>query len=87
MCTIQVSERTLSKARRQLMGQMAIASENELNQLIALGRSYMRNGRCDSYEELRKKLERITPEDIMRVARDVYEKDKITMLTFKSDKI
>lgn len=87
LCTIPVSERTLSKARRQLMGQMAIASENELNQLIALGRSYMRNGRCDSYEELRKKLERISPEDIMRVARDVYEKDKITMLTFKSDKI
>jgi predicted Zn-dependent peptidase len=81
-----ISERALATARRQLLGQMAIASENELNQLISLGKIYMGRGRCDSYEEMRKKIESITTDDIMRVAREVYNPDNITMLTFKSDK-
>ena len=76
----------LHKAKRQLCGQLAIASENELNGLLAAGKSYLQNGRADTFEEMGRKIEAVTASDILSVANEVFAADRLSMLVFKNEK-
>ncbi len=76
----------LQKAKRQLCGQMAIASENELNSLLSAGKSYLQTGRADTFEQMYAKVEAVTSADLMDVAAEIFAPDNLSTLIFKNRK-
>lgn len=76
----------LHKAKMQMTGQLAIASENNLNQLLATGKSYLMTGRADTFAQMAEKIQAVAAGDIMDIANRVYAQDNLTTLVFESDK-
>ncbi len=66
-----LSLRQLAIAKRQFIGGFSIAAENNEAYMLSVGKSYLSFGAVDSLEEVYRKVEEITPEDIMAVAKDI----------------
>ncbi len=73
----------LSKAKRQILGQIAMAQENNVALMLALGKSLLTFNRIDTFEEIRDKIESITASDLMEVANEILAPDQLSTLIYK----
>ena len=78
----QLSTRTLSWAKKQLLGQMAIASDNGEAQVLAMGKSLMTYGRVISNAETARLIEKVTAEDIRSAAAEVFDPAGLSTLIY-----
>ena len=72
----------LSKAKRQLMGQIAISAENHETLMLSMAKSYLVYNKFDDLVEIGKKIDRITAEEILEIANEVLDNAKLSSLTF-----
>jgi predicted Zn-dependent peptidase len=72
----------LSKAKRQLMGQIAISAENHETLMLSMAKSYLVYNKFDDLKEIGKKIDRITAEEILEIANEVLDNAKLSSLTF-----
>jgi predicted Zn-dependent peptidase len=70
-------------ARRQLLGQVMISSENKENQSLSMGKSMLYFNGYDTMEEFVRKIDRYTPEKLMEIANRVLDPDKMSFLFYK----
>jgi len=84
MRNIQLGGLQLSQARRQLIGQIEIANESNLNYLMAAGKAYLHDNRLDEPDEIRRKIEAITAFQVLEVAEEIFNPDKLSMLVFQN---
>ncbi len=82
LCETRISDAKLKKYKLQLLGQLALASENKENVALSMGKSYLRFGKFDSNEQVRKKIEAVTAEQLQEVAREVFDINKLTVLKY-----
>lgn len=80
--TTPLGKMQLSKTKKQLFGQLAITSENPATRMIANGKSYLMLNRVDSLDDIGKKIEAVTSEELMETAREVLNPDQLTTLTY-----
>jgi predicted Zn-dependent peptidase len=73
----------LSKAKRQFMGQIAMAQENNTALMLALGKSLLSFDRIDSFEEIQKKIEGISASELMEVAEEIFDEAKLSVLIYE----
>jgi predicted Zn-dependent peptidase len=73
----------LKKAKKQIFGQIAINSENSANLMLAMGKSFLLFNKVDSLEEIKTKIELISIDDIQKIANEVLNIDKMSMLIYK----
>lgn len=82
LCENLISDVKLKKYKLQLLGQLAIASENKESVALSLGKSYLRYGKYDSNEQVRKNIEAITAEKLQEVAHEIFDTEKLTVLKY-----
>ena len=58
---VPMSERTLKAYKKQLLGQLAISSDNGEAQCLSMGKSLLAWGRIDTSSEMRARIEAATP--------------------------
>ena len=73
----------LSKARKQLMGQIAISAENREDLMLSIGKSYLLFNKVDSIQTIFKKIEAITPFQLMEVSNEVLDVNQMSRLVYK----
>lgn len=73
----------LSKAKKQLIGQLAISSENNENQMLGFGKSYMVFDHVDTLEEINQQIEAVKANEIRDIANELFQKDKLSIIIFK----
>ncbi|RIH65574.1 insulinase family protein [Mariniphaga sediminis] len=73
----------LSKAQRQLMGQIAISAENGEDLMLTIGKSYLLFNKVDSVKTIFKKIEAISPVDLIEVANEVLEENRMSRLVYR----
>lgn len=73
----------LKKAKNQMVGQIAISSENNENLMLSIGKSFMLYNKVDSLKEVFDKVEGITASQLMEVANEILNKDQLTTLIYK----
>lgn len=78
-----LSHAQLLKAKRQIMGQIAIASEINENHMLSMGKSIMIFDRFDSLEETGRKIEGITDRQLLEVANEVLDPDRLSYLIYE----
>lgn len=83
--TVKLGALQLSQARKQLVAQIEIANESNLNYLMAAGKAYLYDNHLDGPDMIRKKIEAITAEQIMEVAQEIFEPEKLSMLIFQNN--
>jgi predicted Zn-dependent peptidase len=83
LCDQPLSENALKKYKLQLMGQMAIASEQKENFALSLGKSYMRYGKIEDMETVKKRIEAITAEKLQAIAVEMFDPKDLSVLIYK----
>jgi predicted Zn-dependent peptidase len=72
----------LSKAKKQILGQVAIMSENNEALMLSMGKSLLVFDRVDTIEEIRKKIEAITSMQILESANEILNPDSLSVLKY-----
>lgn len=77
-----LSDRKLKAAKKQLLGQLAISSDNGETQCLSMGKGLMAYGKVSSGAENRSLVEAVTAEDIRNIARTVFGFDRLSKLVY-----
>lgn len=77
----------LHKAKRQLIGQTAISFESKLTEMLSLGRSAFYDDTIETTEELYRKIEDISAEELIETANEIFETDKFSTLIYAKQNI
>lgn len=72
----------LSKAKRQLLGQIAISSENNENYMLVMGKSLLVFNRVDTIVEISNKIDKISEVQILEIANEVLDTEKMSTLMY-----
>lgn len=78
-----ITDKRLSHARKQLMGQLAISRENNEHLMLTSGKSYLLFNRVDTLETIRKRLELITSDALRDTANEIIDPSKLNTLIFE----
>jgi predicted Zn-dependent peptidase len=78
-----ITDKRLSHAQRQLMGQLAISRENNEHLMLTAGKSYLVFNRVDSLEIIQNKLEQISAAMLRDTANEVLDPNKLNTLIFE----
>jgi predicted Zn-dependent peptidase len=78
-----IADKRFSHARKQLMGQLAISSENNEHQMLTTGKSYLVFNRVDSLDTIRRKLDQITPAQVRETANEILHPGNQNLLIFE----
>ena len=79
---VPMSERTLKAYKKQLLGQLAISSDNGEAQCLSMGKSLLAWGRIDTSAEMRTRIEAVTPEALQAMARRIFDPDTLSRLIY-----
>ena len=77
-----ISPRALASAKKQFLGQLAIASDNGEAQVLSMGKSLMTYGRVIDNKETAAMIEAVTAEDLRRTAAEIFAPEAISRLTY-----
>jgi predicted Zn-dependent peptidase len=82
--TEKLSKFQLLTAKKQLIGQLSIAQESRLNQMFAMGKSYLVMNEYLPLEEIIPKIEAITSDSILETANEIFAPERLSHLIFNS---
>ena len=77
-----LSPARLKAARKQLLGQLAIASDNGEAQCLSMGKSLLSFGRVFTYAENKAAIEAVTAEDIQKMSLRLFDEGTLSTLVF-----
>ena len=77
-----LSPARLKAARKQLLGQLAIASDNGEAQCLSMGKSLLSFGRVFTYAENKAAIEAVTAEDIQKMSLRLFDEGTLSKLVF-----
>ncbi|MBP3715252.1 MAG: insulinase family protein [Phocaeicola sp.] len=78
-----LSANQLTAVKRQLKGQIAIACDNREQFALDFGRSFLHHGTERHLDDLYRRIDAITAEDIQTVANELFATERLTTLIFK----
>lgn len=78
-----ISQHQLQKSLQQLHGQMAISSENQENNALAMAKLMLYHGCAPTWEETFQKIAQLTPDDLFDVAQEIFHPSNIYTLIYE----
>ncbi|MBL6657529.1 MAG: insulinase family protein [Flavobacteriales bacterium] len=83
LCEKPLGTLQLKKAKQQLIGQIAIGQENEVNLMLSLAKSVLLYNKVDTFEIVKEKVEAVSSTQILEVANEIFDEDKLSHLIYK----
>jgi predicted Zn-dependent peptidase len=78
----ELSDKKLREAKKQLLGQLAISSDNGETQCLSLGKSLLAFGIVNSDSATKKIIEEITSKDLQEMAQTIFDPSKTSKLIY-----
>ena len=78
-----LTETALRNAKRQLIGQIRIASDNFESYALALGKTFARTGKHRDVDEICERIMALSAQDVLRVGQDIFQEEKLSMLVYQ----
>ena len=72
----------LHLAKQQLKGHIALAQENRVGLMLALGKSLLLFDKVDTNQEIFNQIDAITSEDVLEIANEIFVEDQFSSLSF-----
>jgi predicted Zn-dependent peptidase len=82
--TVKLGTYQLHSVKKQICGQIAIAYESNLNEMLSIGKSYLIYNKVDTIEQVCAKIKAITAEELIEIANQVFDPAQLSFLTYKS---
>ncbi len=76
----------LHVAKQQLMGQLAMAEENNMSYMLMLGRSLLDKDKIESLDELFEQIKQVSSKNLQDTAHEIFADDRLSILTYKAKK-
>lgn len=73
----------LHKAKQQLLGQVAIAQENNLSQMLGIGKSLLLRDDVRTWKQIASEIERLSAEGLQRIANEILDEQNFSYLIYK----
>jgi predicted Zn-dependent peptidase len=73
----------LRKAQKQIIGQIAISTENREDLMLTVGKSYLLFDKVESMQTIFEKIEAITPADLLEAANEVLQPEQLSRLVYR----
>ncbi|MBN2480637.1 MAG: insulinase family protein, partial [Bacteroidales bacterium] len=83
LCAKPLSNSQLIKAKKQIMGQIAISAEINENYMLTMGKSYMIFDKVEDLKETGRKLDAITEKQLLEVANEVLDPQRLSYLIYR----
>ena len=77
-----MSERKLKAAKKQLLGQLAINSDNGETQCLSMGKGLLAYGKITGDRKTKDLVEAVTAEDVRDMARTIFDPNKLSRLIY-----
>lgn len=72
----------LQRIKQQFMGQLAMAEENNLSEMLFMGTSMLNKNYINSLEQIFQEIEQITAQDLQDTAQEIFDEDNLSYLTY-----
>lgn len=79
-CDEKLSPRQLAGAKEQIKGQLAMSEENNLNQMMMMGRSILNRGYVPSLDEIFGLIQQTDAKKIQQMANEMFNPDTLSYL-------
>ena len=73
----------LLQAKNQVIGQLGVANDNHENLFLGLGKSFLHYNHYDSMAQVVARIRKITVEEILAVANEVYAPANLSTLIYE----
>lgn len=73
----------LMAAKKQLIGQIGVASDNFENNALDMGKSFLHYNKFESPENIFRRIESITSEQMLEVANEMFTEETLSTLIYK----
>ena len=83
LCKKKLGVMQLKKAKKQLIGQIAISQENDMNFMLAMGKSVLYYNKVDTFEEVKEKVEAVNATELLEVANEILDTNNLSQLIYK----
>ncbi|MDH6353731.1 putative Zn-dependent peptidase [Dysgonomonas sp. PH5-45] len=82
LCRGGLTSRQFQTAKKQLLGQIAVHSDNNESIAQSLGKNFLHYNHFDSPSETYSKINLIKEDDLFAVANDIFQKNKLSCLIY-----
>jgi predicted Zn-dependent peptidase len=72
----------LHKAKKQMIGQIARGAESHESLMLSMGKSYLLYGKVDGMEEMSRKVNAVSANQIQEIANDLFDFDRLSTLIY-----
>ena len=83
LCQSPLTALQLSAAKKQLIGQIGVASDNFENTALGMAKTYLHYGKYESIEALFHRIEALTPKELWDIANELFKKENLTLLIYR----
>jgi predicted Zn-dependent peptidase len=81
--TKKLTEARLSAVKKQLIGQIGVASDNNENNALGMAKTFLHYDKWESPESIFKRIDGLTAEQIQEVANEIFNSDRMSTLIYK----
>ena len=79
-----LTERQLGAALKQIKGQIGVACDNFENYALDVAKAYLHYNKFEGMKDTIEHLEKVTPQRLQEVAREMFDGKGLTTLIFRS---
>jgi len=82
LCDTSLSAQQLKAAKKQLIGQIGVASDNYESIILGLSKRYLHHGSIEEPEALFMRIQQLTALELQEIAQEVFAPNHLTMLHY-----
>lgn len=83
LCDVKMTPTQLSAAKKQLIGQIGVASDNFENNALDMAKTFLHYNKYDTAESLFKRIEVLTAELLQEVANEMFAEEQLSTLIYR----
>ena len=76
----EITPHLLAMAKKQYIGQMTIAMENNESYMLSAARNYLYYNQIETIDSIRRKIQNVTIDNLVEVAQEIYGNNLSTLI-------
>lgn len=83
LCAQPLTDAQLRAAKKQIIGQIGVAADNFENNALDMGKCFLHYNRCDSKEEVFRRIEALTAQQLWEISNEMFAEDYLSTLIYR----
>ena len=82
LCRKELTAAQLAAAKKQIIGQIGVASDNFENNALDMGKCFLHYNRYEEKEEVFKRIEALTGKELLEIANEKFCENQLSKLVY-----